>query len=236
MLWSATTSKTSPYLVNCWLEIFSPLFWHFFFLPTLQHWFICIMKHMVYVVLVYTNTLGPLYKCGSCSIYPVSNSGVKTPKVFSPLIHLTYHFSQYILFKGKYVSTTYVHWSSCIAFNNVIWCHDRDIPPQPSHTCSCLLAVQTPPEHSLTKPEPIPGLPDPSIAFLNSSAAFLKGCCTDVCLVSIPEAVNTIPKHIWPFPTNPKHLESHRPTLSLYAPPEPEDSVCATTIGRSPNA
>ena len=44
-------------------------------------------------------------------------------------------------------------------------CHDRDIPPQPSHICSCLLAVQTPPEHSLTKPEPIPGLPDPSIAF-----------------------------------------------------------------------
>ena len=121
MLWSATTPKTLPYLVNCWLEIFSPLFWHFSFLPMLQHWFICIMKHMIYVVLVYTNTLGPLYKCGSCSIYPVSNSGVKTPKVFSPLIHLTYHFSQYILFKGKYVSTTYVHWSSCIAFNDVIW-------------------------------------------------------------------------------------------------------------------
>ena len=75
-------------------------------------------------------------------------------------------------------------------------CHDRDIPPQPSHICSCLLAVQTPPEHFLTKPEPIPGLPDPSIAFLNSSAAFPKGCCTDVCLVSIPEAVNIIPEHI----------------------------------------
>ena len=76
------------------------------------------------------------------------------------------------------------------------YCHDRDIPPQPSHTCSCLLAVQTPPEHSLTKPKPIPGLPDPSIAFPNSSAAFPKGCCTDVCLVSIPEAVNIIPEHI----------------------------------------
>ena len=75
-------------------------------------------------------------------------------------------------------------------------CHDRDIPPQPSHTYSCPLAVQTPPEHSLTKPKPIPGLPDPSIAFPNSSAAFPKGCCTDVCLVSIPEAVNTIPEHI----------------------------------------
>ena len=46
------------------------------------------------------------------------------------------------------------------------------------------------------KPEPIPGLPDPSIAFPNSSAAFPKGCCTNVCLVSIPEAVNTIPKYI----------------------------------------
>ena len=68
-------------------------------------------------------------------------------------------------------------------------CHDRDIPPRPSHTCSCLLAVQTPPEHFLTKPEPIPGLPNPSIAFP-------KGCCTDVCLVSIPEAVNIIPEHI----------------------------------------
>ena len=75
-------------------------------------------------------------------------------------------------------------------------CHDRDIPPQPSHTYLCPLAVQTPPEHSLTKPEPIPGLPDPSIAFPNSSAAFPKGCCTDVCLVSIPEAVNNIPEHI----------------------------------------
>ena len=78
----------------------------------------------------------------------------------------------------------------------VTYCHDRDIPPQPSHTYSCLLAVQTPPEHSLTKPEPIPGLPNPSIAFPNSSAAFLKGCCTNICLVSIPEAVNTIPEHI----------------------------------------
>ena len=68
-------------------------------------------------------------------------------------------------------------------------CHDRDIPSQPSHVYSCLLAVQTPPEQSLTKPEPIPGLSDPS-------TAFPKGCCTDVCLVSIPEAVNTIPKHI----------------------------------------
>ena len=75
-------------------------------------------------------------------------------------------------------------------------CHDRDIPPQPSHIYSCPLAVQTSPEHSLTKPEPIPGLPDPSLAFPNSSAAFPKGCCTDVCLVSIPEAVNTIPEHI----------------------------------------
>ena len=75
-------------------------------------------------------------------------------------------------------------------------CHDRDIPPQPSHTYSCPLTVQTPPEHSLTKPEPIPGLRDPSIAFPNSSAAFPKGCCTDICLVSIPEAVNTIPEHI----------------------------------------
>ena len=75
-------------------------------------------------------------------------------------------------------------------------CHDCDIPPQPSHTYSCPLAVQTPPEHSLTKPEPIPGLLDPFIAFPNSSAAFPKGCCTDICLVSIPKAVNTIPEHI----------------------------------------
>ena len=97
-----------------------------------------------------------------------------------------------------------------------MYCHDRDIPPQPSHTYSCLLTVQTPPEQSLTKPEPIPGLPDPSTAFPNPSAAFPKGCCTDVCLVSIPKAVNTIPEHIWPFLTNLKHLESHQPTLSLY--------------------
>ena len=88
-------------------------------------------------------------------------------------------------------------------------CHDRDIPPQPSHTYSCPLTVQTPPKHSLTKPEPIPGLPNPSIAFP-------KGCCTDICLVSIPEAVHTIPEHIWPFPMNPKHLESHQPTPSLH--------------------
>ena len=97
-----------------------------------------------------------------------------------------------------------------------VYCHDHDIPPQPSHTYSCLLTVQTPPEQSLTKPEPIPGLPDPSTAFPNPSAAFPKGCCTDICLVSIPEAVNTIPEHIWSFPTNLKHLESHQPILSLY--------------------
>ena len=96
-------------------------------------------------------------------------------------------------------------------------CHDHDIPPQPSHTYSCLLTVQTPPEQSLTKPEPTPGLPDLSTASPNPSAAFPEGCCTDVCLVSIPEAVNTIPEHIWPFLTNPKHFESHRPTPSLHA-------------------
>ena len=86
-------------------------------------------------------------------------------------------------------------------------CHDHDIPPQPSHTYSCPLAVQTSPEHSLTKPEPIPGLPDPSIAFPNSSAAFPKGCRTDICLVSIPEAVNTIPDKpgtSWIPSTNPE--------------------------------
>ena len=96
-------------------------------------------------------------------------------------------------------------------------CHDHDIPPQPSHTYSCLLTVQTPPEQFLTKTEPIPDLSNPSTAFLNPSGAFLKGCCINVCLVSIPEAANTIPEHIWPFPTNLKHLESHQPTLSLHA-------------------
>ena len=55
-----------------------------------------------------------------------------------------------------------------------ILCHDHDIPPQPSHTYSCLLAIQTPPKQSLTPPKPIPGLPDPSIAFPNPFAAFLK--------------------------------------------------------------
>ena len=75
-------------------------------------------------------------------------------------------------------------------------CHDRDIPSQPSHVYSCLLAVQTPPEQSLTKPEPSPGRPEPSTACPNPAAAFPKGCGTDDCLVSIPEAVNTIPEHI----------------------------------------
>ena len=106
-------------------------------------------------------------------------------------------------------------WSDLIATEYGILvhsCHDRDTPPQPSHTYSCLLTVQTPPEQSLTKPEPIPGLPNPS-------TAFSKGCCTDVCLVSIPEAVNTIPEYIWPFLMNPKHLESHQPTPSLHAHP-----------------
>ena len=90
------------------------------------------------------------------------------------------------------------------------WCHNHDIPPQASHTYSCLLTVQTPPKHSLTKPKPIPGLPDPSIAFP-------KGCYTNICLVSIPKAVNTIPEHIQPFLMNLKHLESHQPTPSLHA-------------------
>ena len=53
----------------------------------------------------------------------------------------------------------------------VTTCHDRDIPPQPSHTYSCLLTVQTPPKQSLTKPEPIPGLPEPSIAFRSGRAS-----------------------------------------------------------------
>ena len=110
-------------------------------------------------------------------------------------------------------------WDGARGFGSVLLrhCHDHDIPPQPSHTYSCLLTVQTPPKQSLTKPEPIPGLPNPSIAFLNPSATFLKGCCTDVCLVSIPEVVNIIPEHTWPFLTNPKHLKSHRPTPSLHA-------------------
>ena len=97
--------------------------------------------------------------------------------------------------KIKIIHQPLVDFFYCIAATQTPGqCHDHDIPPQPSHTYSCPLAVQTPPEHSLTKPEPIPGLPDPSIAFLNSSAAFLKGC--RICLVSIPEAVNTIPEHI----------------------------------------
>ena len=98
-----------------------------------------------------------------------------------------------------------------------------DIPPQPSHTYLCLLAVQTPPEQSLTKPEPIPGLPDPSIAFLNSSAAFPKGCCTDVCLVSIPKAVNTIsdePKTSWIPSTNPKLVPLPLNPKTQYAQPQ----------------
>ena len=105
----------------------------------------------------------------------------------------------------------------CFAARLLGSCHDRDIPPQPSHTYSCLLVVQTLPEHSLIKPEPIPGLPDPSTTFLNPSAAFPRGCCTHICLVSIPEAVNTIPEHIWPFPMNLKHLKSHWSTPSLHA-------------------
>ena len=86
--------------------------------------------------------------------------------------------------------------SKYLLIHSFTFCHDCDIPPQPSHTYLCPLAVQTPPEHPLTKPKPIPGLPNPSIACPNSSAAFPKGCCTDICLVSIPEAVNTIPEHL----------------------------------------
>ena len=102
---------------------------------------------------------------------------------------------------GQYCSM--ISWAGSVPGGTATWfgasdgsCHDHDISPQPSHTYSCLLAAQTPPEQSLTKPEPTPGLPDPSTAFPEPSAAFPKGCCTDVCLVSIPEAVNTIPEHI----------------------------------------
>ena len=48
--------------------------------------------------------------------------------------------------------------------------------------------------YSQSRPHPNSPWPNP-----NPSQAFPKGCCTDVCLVSIPEAVNTIPKHIWPI-------------------------------------
>ena len=105
------------------------------------------------------------------------------------------HFSWYNRYTTKVISPCLIytlHFSHAFAEYRGSQCHDRDIPPQPSHTYSCLLAVQIPPEQSLTKPEPIPGLPDPSTAFSNPSAAFPKGCCTNVCLVSIPEAVNTI--------------------------------------------
>ena len=99
-------------------------------------------------------------------------------------------------------SVTFLPTLSSVFTSFPIYCHNRDIPPQPSHTYSCLLTVQTPPEQSLTPHEPIPGLHDPS-------TAFLKGCCTDVCLVSISEAVNTIPEQSDQLPMNPKHLESH---------------------------
>ena len=113
--------------------------------------------------------------------------------------------------------------SALLSPNLITTCHDRDIPPQPSHTCSCLLTVQTPPEHSLTKPEPIPGLPDPPIAFPNSSAAF--------------------PKRWTPFPNTSDHSRRTRNISNPIDQPracmltsEPEGSVYATAIGRSPNA
>ena len=116
------------------------------------------------------------------------------------------------------------------------WCHDHDIPPQPSHTYSCLLTVQTPPKHSLTKPKPIPGLPD-------SSIAFPKGCYTNICLVSIPKAVNTIPEHIQPIPNTSNHswwiwniLNPINQPQACMLTSEPKDSVCTTTIGWSLNA
>ena len=103
-------------------------------------------------------------------------------------------------------------------------CHHRDIPPQPSHTYPCLLAVQTPPEQSLTKPKPIPGLSNPSTAFLNPSAAFPKGCCTNICLVSIPEGM--LHQHLLS-----KHSRSgeHHSQIHLTIPDEPEISRIPST-------
>ena len=101
-------------------------------------------------------------------------------------LHVHYMLALYIVssIRNNMSSRSYARSIACLCS-----CHDRDIPSQPSHIYLCLLAVQTP-------PEPIPGLSDPSTAFPNPSAAFPRGCCTDVCLVSIPEAVNTIPEHI----------------------------------------
>ena len=91
-------------------------------------------------------------------------------------------------------------------------CHDRDIPSQPSHVYSCLLAVQTPPEHSLTKPKPIPGLPE--------------------LICSIPEGM--LHRHLLS-----KHSRSgeHHSRTHLTIPDEPETSRIPLTnpeLARSP--
>ena len=90
-------------------------------------------------------------------------------------------------------------------------CHDRDVPPQPSHIYLCLLTVQTPPKQSLTKPKPISGLPDPSTAFPNPSAAFPKGMLHQ-CLLS---------KHSW---SSEHHSQTH-----LTIPDKPGTSQIPST-------
>ena len=159
-------------------------------------------------------------------------------KYFSSSLH--WFMSTCNAFAHQCVNVPHLHPHSASAHNTSacthasITCHDHDIPPQPSHTYSCLLAVQTPPEQSLTKPKPIPGLPDPSTAFPNPSAAFSKGCCTNVCLVSILEAVNIIPEHIWPIPDEPEtsRISSTNPKLA-HSPLNPKTQYVQPRSGKA---
>ena len=96
-------TKNAEFISPCFVVLIAKIIW------MLQHWFICIIKIMLYIILVYMNTFRLSPKCGSCSVYPVNNSGVKTWKMFSFLIPLTYHFNHCTPFKGKHVFIIYVH-------------------------------------------------------------------------------------------------------------------------------
>ena len=98
-------------------------------------------------------------------------------------------------------------------------CHNHDITPQPSHTYSCLLAVQTPPKHSLIKPKTHPR-PSQSIY------SILKLIC------SIPEGM--LHQHLLS-----KHSQSgeHHSRIHLTISDEPKTPRIPSTnpeLARSP--
>ena len=85
-----------------------------------------------------------------------------TPYTFE--IHTDHNNLTYFM-RSQNLSKRQAHWQLWMSHFNYSLVYWKGMSRPWHPTYSCLLTVQTPPEQSLTKPEPIPNLPNPSIAF-----------------------------------------------------------------------